>query len=124
MNIPLCTLLAKGVAIERWDCLRSSKGGKRGDSSADVYGLNPCFCPFDAYCKNMTSGGIQRQQQVLGAGTHSVFGCVPPICTVMYPPTHQPPGYLMNTVLQATGWIPPSAQRTEQRSVGTSTNTR
>eukprot|EP00752_Nemacystus_decipiens_P008424 g7529.t2 len=45
-----------GVAVERWDCLRSTKGGKRGDSSGGVYDINPCFCPFEAYCKNMTSG--------------------------------------------------------------------
>eukprot|EP00903_Cladosiphon_okamuranus_P016926 g15602.t2 len=45
-----------GVAIERWDCLRSAKGGKRGDSSRGVYDINPCFCPFGGYCKNMTSG--------------------------------------------------------------------
>ncbi|CAN0371905.1 unnamed protein product, partial [Pylaiella littoralis] len=44
-----------GVSIERWDCLRSTKGGKRGDTSTSVFDINPCFCPFDGYCKNITS---------------------------------------------------------------------
>lgn len=67
---PAC--LAKGVAIERWDCLRSTKGGKRGESSSGggVYDINPCFCPFDAYCKNMTSG--EKSQS--GAG-QTLSGC-------------------------------------------------
>lgn len=47
---------AQGVSIERWDCLRSTKGGKRGDTSMGVYDVNPCFCPYDGYCKNITSG--------------------------------------------------------------------
>ena len=55
-----CTYLAKNVVVERWDCLRSTKGGKRGDNWDGVYDINPCFCPFEGYCKNMSSGGMQQ----------------------------------------------------------------
>ncbi|CAM9288552.1 unnamed protein product, partial [Scytosiphon promiscuus] len=44
-----------GASIERWDCLRSRKGGKGGDGSRDLSDINPCFCPSGGFCKNLTS---------------------------------------------------------------------
>lgn len=52
--------LPKGVPLERWDCLQSTKGGKRGESFGGVYDMNPCFCPFDGYCKVTSSGAVDR----------------------------------------------------------------
>lgn len=46
--------------MERWDCLQSTKGGKRGDNSSGAYYINPCFCPSDGYCKSVLSGGKRK----------------------------------------------------------------
>ncbi|CAM9853910.1 unnamed protein product [Ectocarpus sp. 12 AP-2014] len=56
VKVPRDWASRRGVSIERWDCLQSTKGGKRADGSGSSFDINPCFCPFGAFCKNLTSG--------------------------------------------------------------------
>eukprot|EP00904_Undaria_pinnatifida_P002411 jgi/Undpi1/12170/HiC_scaffold_5.g01846.m1 len=56
MKVPRDWPATRGVLMLRWDCLQSTKGGKRAHSSASAaFDINPCFCPSSAYCRNMTA---------------------------------------------------------------------